>query len=695
MTNRDTHQPAPIPAPAFTWAGYLLRVLLLAGAYYAAGRLGLLAGHSVEIVSAVWPASGIALAVLLLGGLRLWPGVAIGAAAVILSTDAPDVIMLPVAIGNTLEAVAGAWLFRRVTGGVSFQRLLDVFHFILWPALLACSIAATIGTLSVVLSGAGDWIVFNRLWRIWWFGDVLGTLVVTPFILTLSRPSLTGLFSARTGEAILTGVLLVVSAVAVFNPWLNDVQDHYAVAMLVFPAVMWSALRFGPVGASSAAMLLSALAISGTAMGYGPFARDTLADRMLFLQFFIFIVAITGLAVATYMVEREATEHALRQANAAKDRFLAVLSHELRTPLSPVLTIASSLEHDPAVPQALREDMELIRRNIELEVRLIDDLLDLTRVSRGKLALRLQEADVHETIRQALVLCQGDLSGRDLRLRAHLDARNPHVRGDGARLQQVFWNLAKNAIKFTPRGEVTVTTSNVQVAGQERLRIEIADTGVGIEPAVMNQIFRPFEQGRARAWHSAAGLGLGLAIGREIVQAHNGSMEAHSEGVGRGARFVVELPSIVASAPHASLAGDDGEQAARVLLVEDHDDTRRAMHRLLKRFGYEVEVADSVLAAIRASDAARQRGRPFDLLISDLGLPDGSGTELMERLLHSGPMLGIALSGYGMEEDVARSRRSGFSAHLTKPVNVARLQVEIERVLRGQQSSETLKSSPH
>src|SRR5690606_34381360 len=134
--------------------------------------------------------------------------------------------------------------------------------------------------------------------------------------------------------------------------------------------------------ASSAAILLSAMAISGTAMGYGPFARDSLADRMLFLQFFIFIVAITGLAVATYMVEREQTEHALRQANAAKDRFLAVLSHELRTPLSPVLTVASSLENDPAVPEALREDMELIRRNIELEVRLIDDLLDLTRVSR-------------------------------------------------------------------------------------------------------------------------------------------------------------------------------------------------------------------------------------------------------------------------------------------------------------------------
>lgn len=377
--------------------------------------------------------------------------------------------------------------------------------------------------------------------------------------------------------------------------------------------------------------------------------------------------------------ELQRTKEEAERANREKDRFLAVLSHELRTPLTPVLTTVHVLECDSKLPPETREALRVVRRNVELEARLIDDLLDLTRIARGKLALSRQPTDAHEKIRHVIQICDAERRGKQIELRLDLLAENHWVHCDPARLQQVFWNLLKNAVKFTNAGGcVTVQTSN---RDDGSLRMDVIDTGVGIEPAVLTRIFDAFEQGDQRVTRAFGGLGLGLAISKKLVDLHGGKISAYSDGPGAGARFTVELASVPAPPPVEAMV--DLPSSARpqvkklsILLVEDHPDTSAALAALLKGFGWKVRVAETVADAIAAADAEQ-----FDLLISDIGLPDGNGLDLMKQLRAKRPVRGICLSGFGMEEDVRNSRDAGFLEHLTKPVNVAQLRKAIDRAV--------------
>ncbi len=222
----------------------------------------------------------------------------------------------------------------------------------------------------------------------------------------------------------------------------------------------------------------------------------------------------------------------------AKDQFLAVLSHELRTPLTPVLMAVSALQLQPGLPEPMRDALQMIRRNIALEANLIDDLLDLTRIARGTLQLALEAMDVHEAVRRALEICAGEIGEKSHRLTIDLAAKSPLVQGDFARLQQVFWNLIKNAVKFTPAsGEISIRSEN---AGG-LIRIQIADSGIGIAPEALTRIFNPFEQGSEQVVRQFGGLGLGLAISRATIDAHGGRISATSPGENRGAIFTLEL----------------------------------------------------------------------------------------------------------------------------------------------------------
>jgi PAS domain S-box-containing protein len=373
--------------------------------------------------------------------------------------------------------------------------------------------------------------------------------------------------------------------------------------------------------------------------------------------------------------ERSARQEAER-AGRVKDEFLAVLSHELRTPLTPVLMTVSLIEQNPDLPESMREDIASIRRNVELEARLIDDLLDLTRIARGKIRYDFQPIDVHLLIRSALSICCSDGKHQVI---SDMRAVNSYVRGDAARLQQVFWNLLNNAWKFTPPGgKVTISTRS----DGHNVSVCVADNGIGIDPQVLPRVFDAFEQGDAILARNFGGLGLGLAICKALVAAHGGSITAHSEGKDRGASFTVELPSVQApeSVDHKPMlpAQTEQQRTLRMLLVEDHPPTLRALLKLLKSIGHDVDGVGSVADGLQAAQSS-----PYDLLISDLGLPDGSGYELMRQLRQSQGLRGIALSGYGMEDDLERSRAAGFSEHLVKPVDLQILRDAIARVADG------------
>ena len=411
----------------------------------------------------------------------------------------------------------------------------------------------------------------------------------------------------------------------------------------------------------------------------GRAVRDASGDVTRFIGT---MLDITDEKNAEMILERAKNE--AEEANRAKDRFLAMLSHELRTPLTPVLMTITSLRREPDLSDDIRSDLEVLQRNVELEALLIDDLLDLTRIAHGKLELHNDAVDLHGTIEHALSISAGDIVGKHIQVIQRFEAREHHCWGDGARLQQVFWNLIKNSAKFTPDGgRLEISTRNNQ---DHQIVIDITDNGVGIDPKVMPRIFDAFEQGGGVITSKFGGLGLGLAISKRVVDLHHGTIEARSAGPGCGATFTVTLNAMETSlleGPVLFLESEpDPIKHVQVLLVEDHLDTAHVLGRILKNAGFDVSHAANVAEA-----RALAAGRRFDLLISDVGLPDGSGLDLMKALRDAQGLRGIALSGFGTEEDVAASQEAGFAAHLTKPVDWERLRSEIERLVVAKDSA--------
>ena len=397
---------------------------------------------------------------------------------------------------------------------------------------------------------------------------------------------------------------------------------------------------------------------------------------------------ITGAINCFYdITERKQAEDRMRQArreaeaaSCAKDKFLAVLSHELRTPLSPVLMTVAAMDMNPDLAPALREDVAMIRRNVELEAKLIDDLLDLSRVTAGKLRLNMEAVDVNSAVRHVCQTCRPFILEKGILLHCDLPDRASHVNADPARLQQILWNLLKNAAKFTPeRGKIYLS---VCAGGDNRVRIQVRDTGIGIAPDVLPRIFDAFEQGDASVTRQFGGMGLGLAISKALVEMHGGTISAQSGGHHRGSTFTVELPAVSpknnADALPANRHNGNGHMGLRVLIVEDNADTARVLSRLLGASGHKVKTAASAAAALELADK-----EPFDVLVSDIGLPDVTGYDLMKQIKARYPMKGIAMSGYGMDEDLRKSREAGFSDHIVKPANVAQLERAIRRVSLG------------
>ena len=377
------------------------------------------------------------------------------------------------------------------------------------------------------------------------------------------------------------------------------------------------------------------------------------------------------------MLEREQRAHAEAEAaSKAKDRFLAMLSHELRTPLTPVVLVMSALETDPKLPPEMREDIAMVRRNVDLETRLIDDLLDLSRVASGKFTLHRAPLRLHQVITSTLRMVTSDLEEKAIAIQIQLDGARDVVDGDATRLQQALWNLVKNAAKFTPKnGSVWVRTRNEA----ENIIIEIKDSGRGISKDLLAKIFEPFVQGGPEITNQFGGLGLGLAIARAVVELHGGSIRAESEGEGAGATLILNLPLAARQEISVTLLHTPSLFEApqvRLLLIEDHADTAQSIMRLLRQKGMEVSWAKTVEEALHQAD-----GKIFDVIVSDVGLPDGLGLDLLPELRKNGVKApAISLSGYGTDEDVALSTAAGFAEHLTKPVNIVQLRAAIHRV---------------
>src|SRR6266516_3175569 len=585
--------PLPVPQPnkqSRAFSG-LSVIGILTLVYFIAGKFGLMLASLHASASPVWPPAGIALAALLLLGYRAWPAIFVGAFLVNVTTAGNFATSFAIATGNTLEALAGAWLVNRFAGGRNvFERPQGVFKFAL-AAAISTVISPVFGITSLALTGFADWANYGAIWLTWWLGDATGDLVFTPLVLLWSAASKRRWNKREAAEVGALLLLLVLLSGIVFGGWLEISARSYPIAFICGPVVIWTAFRFTQRETATGLFILSAIAVWGTLHGFGPFLRETENQSLLALQWWIAVLTITAMALSAGMAERRRIEEELQQqksvvetANRTKDHFLAMLSHELRTPLTPVISTLESLEIEPAQKGDTKSALAMIRRNIELETQLIDDLLDFTRIARDKMQLRFVPVDAHLAILNVVEICRAEAESKRLHMHRNLRANTRHVAAEAAKFQQIIWNLLKNAIKFTPNeGEIVISSSN---PSPEVLTISVCDTGIGMEPDVMQRIFNPFEQGNRSFERRFGGLGLGLAISKSLAQAQGGTLTAQSDGRDRGSTFILSMqtlsPAEVATVPR-KISSEASQQGLKILLVDDHQDTCAALERLLVR----------------------------------------------------------------------------------------------------------------
>ena len=674
----------PVGAMQLRSSSGLLRISIVTLIYFVVGKFGLMLASLHASASPVWPSTGIALAAILVLGYRVWPGIFIGAFLVNVTTAGDVATSLAIATGNTLEALAGAWLVIRFARGKNFcDRPQDVFKFAL-VAATSTIISPLFGVTSLAFAGFADWTHYGAIWLTWWLGDVTGDLVFAPLVVLWSVGLQQGWSKKEATEVGVLFLLLVLLSGVVFAGWLEMSSRNYPITFICGPIVIWTAFRFRPLETATGIFILSAIAVWGTLHGFGPFVRETENQSLIALQLWIAVLTITAMALSAGMAERRRIEQELQQqksvvetANRTKDHFLAMLSHELRTPLTPVISALDSLETEPTQTEDAKASLAMIRRNIELETQLIDDLLDFTRIARDKMQLRFASIDAHQAVSNVVEICRAESRSKRLQVHVNLRANQHHVTADSAKFQQIIWNLLKNAIKFTPEGgDITISSDN---PSESVFTVSVHDTGIGLEPEVMQRIFDPFEQGNRSFEHRVGGLGLGLAISKSLAQAHGGTLTAQSDGSNRGSTFTLSmqaLPQGEAVSVVSKAVTDATRRALKILLVDDHHDTCAALEKLLARRGYLVAISHDVRSAMEA--AARNE---FDLLISDIALPDGTGMDLMMQLRAVANVPGIAISGFGNNGDIERSLQAGFSEHLTKPIRLENLEAAIERTL--------------
>jgi len=542
----------------------------LAIGYILVAKLGLMMDAVAGFATLVWPASGLSLAALLLFGNRLWPAIALGAFLSNVWTGAPPHLAMGIAVGNTLEALAGVALLRYIPGfSPSLERVRDALGLI-FVAWVSTTISATLGVLSLATGGIVETGALAETWRAWWIGDALGDLVVAPLILVWATKPPDGLASAGRLERAVLALAFVGMGFLIFGRGAST--PLIGQAYFFFPLLIWAALRFGQRGAISATFVCSIIAITGTALGRGPFAGAFLHDSLLVLQLFMGVTAATFLVLGASVVERRTAVRDLRAAQrgletrveegtlalnranerllllkqleeavGARDALISIASHELRTPLAALqlqldLMTRAVLKHpqQESDPERILAKLATFERQIGRLSKLIDHLLDVSRITAGRLELALEEVDLAAVVRDVADRFDEVLQRAECAVTVR--AAEPVVGcWDKLRVEQIITNLVSNAAKYGSGRPI-----DIEVGGDgETARLVVRDHGIGIPVEAQARIFERFE--RLLTGREAPGFGLGLWIVRQVVEGMKGQIRVTSE-VGAGATFIVELP---------------------------------------------------------------------------------------------------------------------------------------------------------
>lgn len=684
--------------PHITPTRYFVRLAIVATAYAAATYWSLfLVPPGGASASLVWPPAAIALVTLYFWGYEMWPALVLSFFGLLLTQNIVPPLAVGVAVGNTLEALVGVYLLRRIDFSPMLSRLRDSLGIIL-TSFGASFVSALFITSSVYLFNGSAGPFNTELLVGLWIGHAVSLLTFGPFLLRwLARPYFT-----KTRNEIIEG-LLIFGSVAVIT-FLIYWTPHGSIGSisLIYIIVLiyiWASLRTGPRGISFALALSALIAATGILFGFGPISEsDNLPQTLFGIQVLLGTLSIIFLLFTSITEERkeaiqnleryvdqlESALERIQGEDQAKSDFIAILAHELRNPLSPILSGLEILKSrkDPA-----DDVVRMMGAHVHTIARLLDDLLDIARISQKKFKIERTPVELHAVIDHTIEMVEHTMQERKHTFSVSMPEGEVWLNADPVRLTQVFANILGNAAKYTePSGTITlVATRSPQRGGGEEVVVRIKDSGSGIPAERIPRIFDAFG-GTDGAARKAGGLRIGLSLAKRMVELHNGTIEAHSPGEGKGSEFIVtlpltpvQMPLTQTSSPRRTRFSKQAVQqlsasgVTRVLVCDDNKGAADTLAKLLENNGHSVSIAYSGAEAL-----VRAKEHDPRIALLDIGLPDMDGYELAKRIRVICPHLAlVALTGYGQEEDKQKARTAGFNEHLVKPVSI----VDIERVL--------------
>ncbi len=528
---------------------WLKPTLILAVLYYFTARLSLTLAFQQTNASPVWPPSGLGFAALLVFSYRLWPGIFLGAffanTVVFMTNGVADllttlIVSANIGIGNTLEAVTGVFMVRHLVGENNpFDRIRDVF-LLIGTALMMCLVSATIGPNILCLTGIVPWELLQTVMFTWWLGDTAGVLVLAPLLLSRYKRPSPAQRHWLSPEFIVFFASLLFILLLIFGGGAELSRGNYPVAHLLFPWVLWAAVRYGQAGAGATLISIAILSILGTVNGFGAFARGTLNESLLLLEAFIGVITITGMILITALNERHYAQEAVRRALAIKDEFTSTVSHELRTPLAIAKEGLSLLmrERVGKLSEKQREIAAICTSHLDRLGVLINDILDFSKTEAKKMELDKKIYDVSDIIKDCYRGYKLQAQKKEIDFVLFVPEHPILLSVDKLRFLQIISNLINNALKFTPRsGKVEIRVNDMPTL----FEFSVKDSGPGIAQRDLGNLFQKFSQLKREYGPGAQGTGLGLSIAKSLVELHGGRIYVESDP-GKGAKFVFTIP---------------------------------------------------------------------------------------------------------------------------------------------------------
>lgn len=657
--------------------------------YVITGYVGLHLNAVNTFATLVWPPAGIAFAAFFMRDHRLWPAVFFAAFLINVSIGASFPVAFCIALGNTLGPLAGASFVKWYTNyNPMVLRLLDNVGIVL-SSFIVPVITATVGVGALWLGGTLSSAAFGATWSTWWMGDMLGILVLSPFIMKWFSPPLFERTTLQRIELIVASLSVAATAYYIF--WTPINPFTYG----LFIPLTWVALRTGPHGITLSLVLVALIAVIGTITGHGSFLTLGLPHLQIFLAtissvFLIFTAVVEErknvfTTLTGHVDELEDALFKISAEDEAKKEFLAVLAHELRNPLATILNSIELINLEGFSASNAKKLLEIIAERSHAMVHLLDDLLDISRISQKKLSVEKQTVSVGQFIDKLILTAQPLISKYEHTFSITRPDEELYLHADPVRLEQIFTNLVVNAAKFTK------TPGSIEALVRREKHMAVAyirDSGMGIPENMLEKIFEPFYQIN-RGTSAKEGIGVGLPLTRRLVEIHGGTIEARSQGIGRGSEFIVRLPLLRQSEhvqsylPSASRArvhkGRKPKRTFKILMVDDNKEGVDALARLLELRGHTTAVAYSGSEAVHKALAFKP-----EVVLLDIGMPDMNGYEVAIRLrAQNKTYFLVALTGYGQVEDVERSKQVGFNQHITKPAELKEIEAALRKVPRS------------